>query len=121
MKRRHMLSIALVLMLAATEAPAATLTTGGIKPPPDGSLVCEFVNVSSKPIEVQVEILELFSTVPVLEASLTIAPGRVDGFVTTNDSARWCRFTFKGGKSHARASIFVMDAGGGATAALDAR
>jgi len=115
--------IALVVVLilgSAGVAHAATLTTPGIKPPPTGSLVCELVNVGNKDLEVRFEILELNSATPILDSTTTIAPGRLNGYVSADDDARWCRFTFNGGRKRVRASVFAVDSSGGVTGALEA-
>jgi hypothetical protein len=123
-KMSKVLGIALVVAGAlgsAAGAQAGTITSPGLRPPPDGQLICELVNVGGKDLEVRFEILELNSDVPILDSTLIIEPNRVNGFVTSDDDARWCRFTFRGSRRKVRASVFASDSAGGVTGALEAR
>lgn len=89
-------------------AQAGTLYTPYLMPGLSDGLTCTAVNVGTKPRSVTIEILRDNGTAALGPVTFNDVPaGQVFVESTLDDRARYCKFTFKGGKKNIRGSVCI--------------
>ena len=108
------------VLLIASEVQAATVTTAPLEPEPNGTLVCEAVNVSSRERDVTLWIFDGNGILVTFNECFDLAMGAMCSSSTTSDAARYCKVIVEGGKGLVRASLTARSETNVTTAAVPA-
>lgn len=102
--KMFIIATAATLALTATAAQAATVYTPPLTAEPGGTHACSVANVSTKALEVTIEILGSAGTVLNTTGPNFLAARRTASMETSNSSRRYCRVIVKGRKGKIRVS-----------------
>jgi hypothetical protein len=119
---RNTLAAALLVVAFAGVARAQSIITPGLEPPVSGGLDCGVVNAGTKTVTYVLQVYDFNANVVINPSRFesTLAAHRSVVSSTTDDDARYCVVTMKGGgKSKVRVALSVRDAGGVLLAAVE--
>jgi hypothetical protein len=113
----------ILLALVVALAPAGSARAAAVHTPPlsratDGTFVCNVANASTKPREVVISILDPLGEVVAATLPSVLDPGQLLSVNQNSIGGRSCRVDVKGGRNTVRVSLYVLDANGNPTAAV---
>ena len=113
-------------LFAATAAHAVTLSTPPLTPDPGGKLACTVVNVGTRSLAINAQVIGDTGQNVTDFASNQYQDGSDDVIASvmvesTADAARYCKISVSGGgRSQVRATLEAVDANGVRTAVVEA-